>query len=183
MDDFAARLGEFQGIVQRAFDDHLGYIVLKAGKQTGVYMETVFAEYPPSPAGRPLAPRHFRERIKDGQPTGDWYFSKFVSDKQQNWFFHSLAEGSLDLPYTRSGLLGRSFTSDAHLEGGSLIIEVGSAVEYARYVIGVDQSWYHWETGWVNVDENLLARQEEFISYFLDRFFDLYQVYIETGTL
>lgn len=179
-------------------------LLLKAGRKTGVEMENLFSEYPESPKGRPLTPRYPRISSK-GVP----YLSKFKTMKQQGWFFANLnrfqslkktlsaakkaknkgltrlTQISLKLmdsfPYKRTGLLGRSFTSETKLDGNVISIEIGTPVPYAPYVIGDLQWYYHAETGWKNVPEELEQQFPELAEFFADVFSVEYQSYLFSG--
>lgn len=55
----------------------------------------------------------------------------FVSDKQRRYFFAALRAGRIQVPYQRSGILGRAW----HLEArGKERLEVTNTTRYAPYV-------------------------------------------------
>lgn len=172
-------MGRFQAILTRQQDKAaLQAIVLQAGRRTGVYMETLFSEYPPEPTGDKRALPLYYTRVS--KRTGQAYQSKFKSEAQQGWFFANLP--TLNLPRVRTGLLGRSWTSEAVLRDGQLIVRAGTNVWYATFVIGTEQSWYHANNDWLNVPKELDRRYNEIMAFFLRTFFALYQAYLLRGT-
>lgn len=118
-------------------------ILAVAGKRMGVAAEAAVPEYP-RPSGKPLPGIYTRTR-KDGTS----YQSKFKSAAMQGKVFSLIAEGKI--PYTRSGLLGRSITSAiSDLTGSSVTVKTGTTVRYAPLVIGDDgiQAPYHSGVWW-----------------------------------
>jgi hypothetical protein len=105
--------------------------MLKAVAQAAaVTMESVVSPYP-RPSGKPLPAIYPRTR-KDGST----YLSKFKSNKQQGYVFGVLVAGH-KIPYHRTGLLGRSITSEVRdVTPTSATAAVGTNVGYAPYVIG-----------------------------------------------
>lgn len=79
----------------------------------------------------------------------------FKTRKQQRAFFAMLKSGAIQVPYVRgmnrkSQKLGQSWTTRASANG--LTQTVGTAVSYARLVVGDKQSNYHKVTGWKTAD-------------------------------
>lgn len=75
----------------------------------------------------------------------------FKTRKQQRAFFAMLKSGAIQVPYVRgsnrkSQKLGQSWTTRGSSDG--LAQTVGTAVGYARLVVGDKQSHYHKVTGW-----------------------------------
>lgn len=153
-------------------------MMLRAGREVGVMMEEDnFKEYADGvdlPADKRERPAIYRRQRKDGTH----YMSKFKTAKQQGWFFASLATGTLELPYTRTGLLGASQTSDAYFDGDNLTISVGTNVAYAPYVIGEEQSFYHARNGWVRLDELIESNANYYIEQFGLALTDYWQDYL-----
>lgn len=86
----------------------------------------------------------------------------FKTRKQQRAFFAMLKSGEIDVPYRRgmsrnSKKLGQSWTTQASNQGFTQT--VGTAVSYAKWVVGTSQSGYHKQTGWKRVD--VVAREFE----------------------
>ncbi len=117
----------------------LSGIMAFAGKAVGVAAESVVSEYPIA-SGKPLAKVYTRTNAK-----GETYQSKFKSLKQQRFVMALASKGKI--PYRRTGLLGRSITSDiANLTPVSVDVLIGSNWADAKYVIGTPdegQSMYH----------------------------------------
>ncbi len=70
----------------------------------------------------------------------------FVSDRQRRFFFAALRDGRIQVPYRRTGQLGRSWNSRVT---GGLKGQVGTNRIGAPYVQGPDQAGVHqgrWET-------------------------------------
>jgi hypothetical protein len=113
-------------------------ILAYAGKRMGVAAESVVPDYP-SPSGKPLAKFYLRSAAD-----GSLYHSKFESQAQQGKVFSLVKAG--EIPYPRSGALGRSITSAiSDLTGESVTVKTGTALKHAPLVIGDDteQSAYH----------------------------------------
>jgi hypothetical protein len=105
-------------------------ILAAAGKRMGVAAESVIPEYPVA-SGKPR-PKIYTRTHADGTT----YLSAFKNQAQQGKVFALINAGKI--PYVRTGLLGRSFTS------------VGTTIKYAPLVVGDDsqQSAYHRGTWW-----------------------------------
>lgn len=135
-------------------------ILLYAGKRVGLEGERVAAIYPPA-SGKPLPRVYVRQRKGGGT-----FVSKFKSDKQQGYFWWAFNNGELDVPYGRTGQLGRSITSEARLVGDGVEVAVGTNLPYAPQVIGnreTQQAQYHWGT-WTPLDEALMGAQSALIN-------------------
>lgn len=137
-------------------------ILAQAGKRMGVAAESVVPDYPP-PSGKPRPKIYLRTSAKDGS----LFYSAFESQAQQGAVFALINAGKI--PYTRSGLLGRSITSAiSDLTGESVTVSIGTSVTYAPLVIGDDsqQAAYHKGTWWqLNVvmadNTDLIEREGE----------------------
>lgn len=106
-------------------------VLAQAGKRMGVAAESVIPDYP-APSGRPRPKIYTRQRAD-----GSTYLSAFKSQAQQGKVFSLIKAG--DVPYERSGTLGRSITSGiSDLTGSSVTVKIGTAVTYAPPVIGDD---------------------------------------------
>lgn len=118
-------------------------ILAQAGKRMGVAAESVIPPYPPA-SGKPRPKIYTRTRAD-----GSTYLSAFKNQAQQGAVFALINAGKV--PFVRSGLLGRSFTSAiSDLTGSSVTVRTGTAVKYAPGVVGDDsqQSAYHKGTWW-----------------------------------
>lgn len=156
-----------------------------AGRKVGVRAEELAGEYPPAPR-RPLNPYYQRVHVNttdkprptDGQP----YLSKWKSSKQQGYFFASLADGDITLPYKRTGYLGASMTSDVEVTANGVIVEVGSPLGYAPLVIGneSEQSYYHAETGWESLGDQLDEASDVLLNTFVDGVVEGVEAYLAT---
>lgn len=135
-----------------------------AGRKVGAKAEELAGEYPDQPR-RPLNPYYTRTNA-----AGDTYQSKFKTQKQQGYFFASLADGDITLPYRRTGFLGASITSDVEVTANGVIVEVGSPLKSAPLVIGGpdEQSYYHLETGWEPLGEQLDEGSDVLLNVFVD---------------
>jgi len=107
-------------------------ILAQAGKRMGVAAESFIPDYPPQP-NKPRPKIYLRTSAKDGS----LFYSAFQSQAQQGKVFSLIKSGNV--PYTRSGLLGRSITSGiSQLTGSAVTVTIGTAVKYAPAVIGND---------------------------------------------
>ncbi len=74
----------------------------------------------------------------------------FVSDKQRRFFFAALREGTIQVPYRRTGTLGRKWTSKVTFTDDDVMGFVGNSTPYAPLVQGFDtQARIHagnWQT-------------------------------------
>ena len=74
----------------------------------------------------------------------------FVSDKQRRFFFAALRQGTIQVPYRRTGTLGRKWTSKVTFTDDEVMGFAGNNAPYARFVQGFDtQARIHagnWQT-------------------------------------
>lgn len=100
----------------------------KAGlKAMGGYLRGRMAVYPPTDGTRPP--------------------QKFVSERQRRWFFAALNDGSLKIPYRRTGNLAKKWGQSE--EDGGLTVIVGNDAGYAPFVVGHEtQAVYMRSLGW-----------------------------------
>lgn len=130
-------------------------ILTAVGKRMGVAAESVVSQYPPQ-TRKPLEKVYTRTSVA-GKKTRPWK-SKYKSDKQQFYVTQVLAKNG-SIPYRRTGTLGRSITSQVvQATPVSVSVAIGSAIPYAKYVIGAppDQSKYH-EGNWTPLVANIEA--------------------------
>lgn len=66
--------------------------------------------------------------------------SKHWTDKQRRWFFWALSQGLVEGEYTRTGTLGRRFTTKVQVRGVEVLGEIGSDTPYAPWVVGPDEN-------------------------------------------
>lgn len=101
-------------------------------------VRTELAVYPPPPAG---------------------YRMVWRSDKQRRFFFAALRAGRIEVPYRRTGTLGRRWTTRVRAVGNDLHGEVGNVTVYGPWVqADTAQAAVHrgrWRT------DEMVARQTE----------------------
>lgn len=129
-------------------------ILAKAGKRMGVAAESFIPDYP-AQAHKPRLKIYTRTRAD-----GSTYLSAFKSQKQQGKVFSMINAG--EIPYTRTGLLGRSITSAiSDLTGSSVTVTIGTAVKYAPLVIGDDnQQDPYFADYWWQLDKVMRENQQ-----------------------
>lgn len=90
-------------------------VALRDTMETAVEMvRTQIAVYPAPPSG---------------------YRMVWKSEKQRRWFFAALREGRIQVPYRRTGTLGRRWTTNITGSGSAEIRgEIGNATEYGPWV-------------------------------------------------
>ena len=66
--------------------------------------------------------------------------SKHWTDKQRRWFFWALKAGEIEVPYKRTGTLGRRFTTRVKVDGPDISGVIGTDVPYTPWVVGPDES-------------------------------------------
>lgn len=84
-----------------------------------------------------------------------------------------------DSRYRRTGLLGRSITTEVRALGGATVGVIGTNVAYAPDVISSEpangagpQAWYHKRTGWYTLQDVVAKAERQIIAIFeaaLDR--------------
>ena len=72
------------------------------------------------------------------------YGRPFDSDRQRKWFFASLRDGSLRLPYRRTGDFGRKW----YVKPRDTSVLVGNPAAYGDFVMGVNQARLMMLIGW-----------------------------------
>ena len=152
-------------------------ILEKAGRKVGAKAEEVVGEYPPQP-NRPLNAYYPRTRVADGTP----YLSKFKTSKQQGYFFANLADGGIGVPYKRTGFLGASIASEVTVVESGVLVEVGTPLGYAPLVIGdpeTEQSYYHAQSGWEPLTEQMEDGLSTFLGVFADEVVDGVEDYLK----
>lgn len=149
LSEYTARVEHLRSALS---DSEMQDVMYAVGKKVGVAAEETAIVYPLQ-SGKPLP--LFYDRI-DAQ--GRKYKSKFKNMRQQRKVMGLIAKGKV--PYRRTGLLGRTVTSDV-LEAtpSSATVGVGTNDRKARYVVDKDdQSFYH-KGHWATVQDNLAADQ------------------------
>lgn len=132
-------------------EEAINRLLLGAGKRMGEAAIAVGQEeYPPAPEGRPLATSY----SLNGQP------SKFKTVRQRKYFFAALGKGIIALPRRRTGQLGNSMTADTVVSQNAVFVTAGTNKAYAPYVIGPEQSAYHAETGWQQLDQAVVEHAD-----------------------
>ena len=142
--------------------------------------EMIDLRYPPQ-VNAPL-PRRYR--WDDGK------LHKFKSLRHQKAFFALLAKGVIRIPYRRTGTLARSMRILLRIRGTEAEIVVtipdeSKAGKYARYVVGLPQSYYFRNlTIWKPLQAHLNDQQADFVDVTLaafESFFKLTQSFEATG--
>jgi len=154
-------------------EDEMPHILETAMDETLRYLHQQLPPYPDGQAG-PLPRMYTRQPEKRGfktakqrryffaalregkiKPHGGAYRSKFKSWKQQAYFFWAVRSGEIQIPYRRTGTLQRTITTESTLQGDTVIGRIGTALEYAPYVIGDDsqQAPIHQGRWWQLADE------------------------------
>lgn len=96
----------------------------------------------------------------------------FLSNKQRRWFFASLRDGKLKLPYRRTGGTGQSLVSAPFATGKGAGFHIGTNSKGAIYVIGEkkDQAAYHqdwWPPLPDRIKENMAQISEAYHGMFI----------------
>jgi hypothetical protein len=133
-------------------DSEMTDVMYAVGKKVGVAAEETAIVYPLQ-SGKPLPLFYTRKR-----PDGTTYKSKFKNMRQQRKVMGLIAKGKV--PYRRTGLLGRTVTSDV-LEAtpNGATVGVGTNDQKAKYVVDADnQSFYH-KGHWTTIQDNLANDQ------------------------
>lgn len=98
-------------------------------------VRTQIAVYPPPPAG---------------------YRMVWKSERQRRWFFAALRSGAIQVPYRRTGTLGRRWTTRVSGAGLAVTGEVGNVTGYGPYVQGADDQAHVHQGRW-RTDEQVTA--------------------------
>ena len=116
--------------------------------QAVAHLQSKLAQYPP--------------QVSRPQP--------FKTDKQRRYFFWALREGRIQVPYRRTGTLGRRWTTEVSPDGREG--RVGNNTPYAKYVQGTreDQSFYHATGGWRRVDHVARIEERRVVGYFEEQY-------------
>ena len=69
---------------------------------------------------------------------------QWKSERQRRFVLAALHDGTIQIPYRRTGTLGRRWTSEVSAEGNDVVGRVGNNTVYGPYVMGKDgQAGYH----------------------------------------
>jgi hypothetical protein len=101
------------------------------------------------------ATAHIQRKLAD-YPAARRRPQPFKSDRQRRFFFAALREGRIQVPYRRTGTLGRRWTTEVSADGRRGV--VGNNTPYAPLVQGPQQAAYH-SGNWQTTAE--VARDEE----------------------
>jgi len=117
-------------------------------------------------------------------PTGQTV--KHMTPKARAWFFWVLKHGLLKLPYTRTGALGQSFTTEVSADSSGVTGQIGTNLSYAPWVVGpaypgetihgqtMYQAKIH-QGRWWDFQEVMDTARPEAFSVFGQSFFDNFQ--------
>ena len=118
-------------------------------------------------------------------PPGPGAPSPLHTAKQRRWFFAALREERIQVPYRRTGTLGRRFAEAVSVDEAGVTGQIGTNLPYAPWVVGPDYPgqqilgqtmyqarihqgrWWQFETV---VQENLGDAFEEFEEVFFEEF-------------
>ena len=118
MSSFDIRVENLQDVLQRLDASRMASAISRGLDRWGKHLASKLAVYPPA-SGK-------------SQP--------FVSARQRRWFFAALRSGGINVPYRRTGQLGRAWTSKKISQGE---VQVVNATPYATWVQGRRQAKYH----------------------------------------
>lgn len=157
-----------RGIDKLLTAEQIGRVLLITGRKLGVAGEAIVSTYPPA-SRKPLA-RFYVRTTAFGRPTRP-YLSKFKSDKQA-WKVINLGKQG-KIPYSRTGTLARSITSEARLVDPAVVeTAIGTNLRYAPLVIDeARQSHYHkgtWKTLQADLRDNTDRLNAVTVKTFLD---------------
>lgn len=169
----------------RDIKERLGTIAMQramveAAKRGAVVAEANISPYPPQ-TGNELPVQYDRVseakkkyKTKEGVVInpGGRFRSKFKNRKQQGKVFILIRDG--DVPYARTGTLGRSWTSRVDKIPGGARIRIGNNVPYAPLVVDeTEQATYH-QDNWTPIQEDirraLPAIQQAILKYLVEYF-------------
>jgi hypothetical protein len=126
-------------------------IILRGAVKVGVKAEEIAGGYPERQQKE--LPRFYTRLRADGSS----YQSKFKTTKQQRYVMWLVSSGKI--PRKRTGALGASITSEPRQIESATVINVGSNLFYAPYVIGDEESdppQSHYHAGvWTPLSQNL----------------------------
>lgn len=92
----------------------------------------------------------------------------FVSDKQRRFFFAALREGKLQVPYRRTGTLGRKWTSKVTFTDDDVMGFVGNSAPYAPLVQGFDTQAHIHTGNWQTEQDVANDSRDEIMGIFAD---------------
>lgn len=90
----------------------------------------------------------------------------FKSDKQRRWFFWALRSGQIDVPYRRTGTLGKSWTTDVRVTSENIRGVLGNVRPYAPYVQDEERQAQMHKGHWPTVQMLLRAPAARMQKYF-----------------
>lgn len=93
----------------------------------------------------------------------------FKSAKQRRFFFAALREGKIQIPYRRSGTLGRRWYSRVNVGGGmagDVAGFVGNLTPYARYVQGFSEQAPIHKGNWQTEQDVAHESRDEIVGFF-----------------
>lgn len=144
---------------------------LEAGRKLGVAAEGAISPYPAA-SKKPL-PLRYTRTVEAAKPyvtaqgatrtPGQQYPSKFKSPTHQRGFFGRVRGGTINVPYVRTGTLGKSFTSTVVAVSDGVLIKVGSNIVYAPLVKGRGRQAQYFAGTWTTLEDDLEAERDEFL--------------------
>lgn len=92
----------------------------------------------------------------------------WASEKQRRFVLAAIREGRIQVPYRRTGTLGRRWTSTVASEGGDVVGRVGNNTTYGPFVMGkASQAAYHMGV-WPVAVEVAAEAHDEIVQCFVD---------------
>lgn len=85
-----------------------------------------------------VAVERVRTQIAIYPPPATGYRMVWKSERQRRWFFAALRSGAIQVPYRRTGTLGRRWTTEVSRQGDDLVGRVGNVTVYGPFVQSVD---------------------------------------------
>lgn len=163
LEDLEAALEELEDaapqIMRASMDSALRYLHQELPEYPDWHAGELPAVYDRQPQKRKFTSkkqrRFFFVALREGRikPHTGAYKSKFKTAKQQAYFFWAVNSGKIQIPYRRTGTLQREITTETAVNGNAVIGNIGTALEYAPYVIGDNQAPIHQGRWWQLDDE------------------------------
>ena len=125
--------------------------VKRATDESLAFAQNFIAKYPPKSSGKRMV---------------------FQSEKQRRWFFWALRTGEIEVPYRRTGTLGKSWTTDVRATSDSIRGVLGNVRPYAPYVQDEELQAQMHKGHWPTVQMLLrapAARMSQFFNQAMER--------------
>lgn len=103
--------------------------------------------------------------VYPGKSTGH---IEFKSDKQRRFFWAALREGKIQIPYRRSGTLGRRWSTKVEATTADVVGIVGNLTPYAPFVQGAGKQATIHQGNWQTEQDVARDAANEITGYFAD---------------